>query len=387
MESALNSSSRRRAAGFCILTTFVAIALTPMASATTHAFIGDGIPVPLSERQFLVRVERSGYQAFQQTASCSGALIDNAWVITSGDCVSSGRNTLRGQDITVITGESAYGTGGVRRSVDRVACLATERGAGCGADVALLRLETPIASEEGPVPIGIDDGSRITDYSDGTSLGLMGWGADVDGTFGPARLLRFVPPAIFLFGDPGFSLTLSDGRGARAGDVGGLVLWPEPSEPTGWLLSGIVRGARVFDSGRRTEGWMIRDASRWIEQELEDSRPSLQLSLAAPRYAKREATVPLTVSLTNHGPGRHEGGQISVELPSNGEYVGDDGRATLDGDRLLWDSPPLAYSESVTLTIRILLANSKITLPEPQSVRFELRHEERCRARLRAGRD
>lgn len=141
------------------------------AAQPREAIVGGGIAAPGSWPA-IVALVAPGVPDLLDAQFCSGALIDPSWVLTAGHCVSvpSGVDVVAGvTDLTTTTGSQ-------RRSVTSIREHPT-------ADVALLQLTTPIASQTSPPiePMALAGATPAHPVVPGIVGKVAGWGSTVSG--------------------------------------------------------------------------------------------------------------------------------------------------------------------------------------------------------------
>lgn len=205
---------------------------------------------------------------------CIATLIDPQWAVTAAHCI--------GADIPAATSAGAPGhkveIAGREAVIAQV--ISHPRAAGSRADVALLRLRTPVTDVK-PIPIyrGSDEVDRV--------VALPGWGSTGDGVKGEIKedgLFRVVENRVdrvennrlyWAFDDPRTSsraLTLEGVSGG--GDSGGPALMRAEEA---WSIIGVGSGQR--DRGKRPGQYgveevfvRVSDFAAWIDSHIAAAR-------------------------------------------------------------------------------------------------------------------
>ncbi|QKV79121.1 tachylectin-related carbohydrate-binding protein [Amycolatopsis sp. Hca4] len=184
-------------------TRFAALSATLLAcgllTAAPAEAISGGTVVPVGTHPFLARIATP-------TKSCSGALIDPSWVLTSATCLTATGTGAPSEAATVLVGDVDLGTGaGFGAKLTKVV-RRTDR------DVVLAKLEKPAT---GIAPVALS----TTAPQAGDTLQVAGFGRTAT-EWVPARP-RVAPFTVSAVTGSTVSVSAADGTDACKGDAGG----------------------------------------------------------------------------------------------------------------------------------------------------------------------
>ncbi|MGW3993455.1 tachylectin-related carbohydrate-binding protein [Amycolatopsis sp. NPDC004772] len=168
-------------------------------TATPAEALSGGTVVPVGTHPFLARIATP-------TKSCSGALIDPSWILTSATCLTAGGAGAPTEAATVVVGDVDLGTGaGFTAKLTKVV-RRTDR------DVVLAKLEKPATGVQ-PIALG------TTAPQAGDTLQVAGFGRTAT-EWVPARP-RVAPFTVSGVNGATVTVSSADGTDACKGDAGG----------------------------------------------------------------------------------------------------------------------------------------------------------------------
>jgi secreted trypsin-like serine protease len=151
---------------------------------STSAQIAGGQPIGIEDAPWQVALRVKSGDRF---TLCGGAVIDPKWVLTAAHCLPP---AVAPKDVNVITGTSDYLSGGRWVGVRDVVVHEGYDPATNLADLALLRVVTPI---EG---VAIRLSRPAAEPRAGEPLTVTGWGATAEGGLKSRQLMRAVVPYV-----------------------------------------------------------------------------------------------------------------------------------------------------------------------------------------------